>query len=158
MKTRFFSQKPTTETPMPIPDPAPQPAAQPADSATAAKRRPGRPALPPEERVNHRRSKLTLDGPIPAFIGYEDLKVLVRLYRGAFWAEGTFKLWVEDGRVPSYLDTLAPATAYPNVQRRKYRWEEIKTWIDQHMVRATAIVTVNDQPVRRDALPKASGI
>ena len=79
-------------------------------------------------------SPLTLAGPIPAFIGYADLKNLVKQFRGRFYDERRFKLWVEQGIVPSYVED-GIHTAQAGVRRRVYRWEDadgdrgVKSWI-----------------------------
>lgn len=99
------------------------------------KRSPGRPRKDPEDLAHNFKSRLTLNGPIPVWIGYEDLKCLVRAYRGRMYDERTFKLKVEQGDVPSYIET-GLKTAVPSVRRRKYRWEEIRAWIDSQMVPA----------------------
>lgn len=114
------------------------------------KRGPGRPPKAPEDRVHGSKSKLTLDGPIPAWISYEDLKALVRAYRGQMYDERNFKLWVEQGAVPSYFETNL-ATCVPSVRRRKYRWEEIRVWIDSQMEAAPRkgiIVNGKFQPIK----------
>jgi hypothetical protein len=103
-----------------------------AASPALPKRGPGRPPLPPENRVHGSKSKLTLDGPIPTWIGYEDVKALIRAYRTRMYDERTFSLWVEQGVVPSYIEK-GLKTAVPGVRRRKYRWEEVRAWIDSQM-------------------------
>lgn len=108
---------------MPTPDPTP-------------KKRPGRPALAPEDRVKNKRSRILLDGPIPRWIGYEDLKALIKQYRGRMYDERKFKLWVEDGDCPSAFDSRAVGTAHPGVRRRAYEWAAVRAWIDEGMVPA----------------------
>lgn len=104
----------------------------PMEIQTDNKRRPGRPRKAEKDKAHNYRSSLTLAGPIPAWIGYEDLKVLIRQYRGRMYDERKFKLWVEAGNVPSYIER-GLKTAAPGVRRRKYRWEEVRAWIDSQM-------------------------
>jgi hypothetical protein len=101
---------------------------------SGAKRGPGRPPKAPEERVRNYRSKLTLDGPIPHWICYEDLKCLITQYRGAMYEEREFKLKVEYGLFPSY-EEAGMKTAVAGVRRRKYIWDECRLWIDSQMKR-----------------------
>lgn len=119
---------------------------------TPTTRRPGRPALPPEDRKKNKRSTLTLDGPIPKWLGYEDMKHLVKLYRGRFYCERWFKLEVEAGRVPSYFED-GMRTAWAGVRRRRYTWEDhhlpngtvipgIKSWIEGQMVPAPPCIGI----------------
>jgi len=94
----------------------------------------GRPPLAPEDQKHNYKSPLTLNGPIPEWIGYEDLKALVRQFRGRFYDERSFKIWVEVGhpvfgKCPSRIDGLAIGTAWPGVRRRNYHWPEVKAWI-----------------------------
>jgi hypothetical protein len=120
------------------------------DSLAPLKRGPGRPRKAPEELAHNFKSRLTLDGPIPAWIGYEDLKSLVRAYRGRMYDERHFRLWVEQGAVPSYFEKVLK-TAVPSVRRRKYRWEEVRAWIDGQMEKAPArgiIVNGQFQPLQ----------
>jgi hypothetical protein len=107
--------------------------------------------------VKTRRSKLTLDGPMPYYIGYGDLTHLIRLLRGAMYVEAQFKLWVEDGVIPSFIDTLAIGTAHAGVRRRKYHWPDVRAAIEKRMVPAEpAGIQVNGKFVPRTAV-KAAG-
>ena len=80
-------------------------------------RRGGRPPLPPEERKRNYRSSLTLGGRIPVFVGYVDLKHLITQFRGRFYNERQFRVWVEQGVVPSYVEKDI-GTAQAGVRRR----------------------------------------
>ena len=114
------------------------------------KRGPGRPPKAPEDLAHNTKSRLTLAGPIPHWIGYEDLKALVKAYRGRMYDERNFKLWVEQGAVPSYIEK-GLKTAVPSVRRRKYRWEEVRAWIDSQMEPAPLkgiIVNGEFQPIQ----------
>ena len=104
----------------------------PVSPSAAAKRGPGRPPKNPEDLAHNKKSKLTLAGPIPFWIGYEDVKVLIRAHRGRMYDERVFKLKVEMGEIPSYIEKDLK-TAVPGVRRRKYRWPEIRDWIDSQM-------------------------
>ena len=114
-------------------------------ASPTTKRGPGRPSKNPVDLVKNQRSILTLDGPIPRWIGYTDLKALIKQYRGRMYDERTFKLWVDQGAVPSYFDGEL-RTAVPGVRRRKYVWEEVRKWIDGQMkpVPAKGIVVNGD--------------
>jgi len=101
-------------------------------ATTTPKRGPGRPRKEEEDLAHKAKSKLTLAGPIPTWIGYEDLKALIRQYRTRMYDERAFALWVEQGVVPSYTEK-GLKTAVPGVRRRKYRWEEVRAWIDSQM-------------------------
>ena len=107
------------------------------------KRGPGRPPKAPEDRAHSYKSKLTLSGHIPVWIGYEDLKALIRAYRGRMYDERNFKLWVEQGVVPSFFEKNLK-TAVPSVRRRTYHWltvtrldgtieQGVRDWIDSQM-------------------------
>lgn len=119
---------------MPTVAASPTPISPAAPSAPTApvRRGRGRPAKPEEDLARNYKSKLTLAGPIPAWIGYEDLCALIRQYRTKMYSERNFALWVEQGFIPSYFEKNL-GTAVPGVRRRKYRWEEVRAWIDSQM-------------------------
>ena len=94
----------------------------------------GRPRKPMSEQKHNYRSLLTLDGPIPEWIGYEDLKVLVRQYRGRFYDERNFRVWVEVGhpifgQCASKIYVLDGGPDSVGVRRRVYRWADVRAWI-----------------------------
>ena len=99
------------------------------------KRGPGRPPKDPAKLAKSYKCRLTLDGPIPFWISYEDLKCLIRQYRGRMYEEREFKVKVEHGVFPSYIEE-GLKTAVPSVRRRKYRWPEAMAWIDAQMTKA----------------------
>jgi len=96
------------------------------------KRGRGRPRKDPEALEKKRKSGLTLVGIIPHWLGYTDLKCLIKQYRGAMFDERKFALWVDQGAVPSYYDGDLKTNS-PGVRRRKYVWEEVRAWIDSQM-------------------------
>ena len=106
-----------------------------------ARRGSGRPPLAPEDRAHNKISKLTLDGPIPKYIGYTDLKALIREYRGRMYDEREFKLKVELGIVPSIIEE-GMKTAVAGVRRRKYIWVEVRAWIDSTMKPVLPVLTL----------------
>ena len=102
----------------------------------------GRPALPVEDRKKNYKSELTIGGFIPEWIGYSDLKNLVKQWRCSFYDERSFKVWVEVGhpkfgKCPSRIDELAEKTAWPGVRRRKYNWPTVKAWMESTMIDPT---------------------
>ncbi len=108
----------------------------------------GRPALEPARRKKNYRSPLSLNGVIPEWIGYADLCVLIRQYRGRMYDERQFKVWVEAGhpvfgRCPSRYDGLACGTAHPGVRRRVYNWPAVRAWL------ASTLVDPNPQAVNQ---------
>lgn len=99
-----------------------------------AKRKPGRPALPLGMAKKAYRSDINIFGPIPEWVGYEDLVSLIRQWRGRCYDERRLKVWIERGhevfgKLPSKVDCLAIDTNTPGVRRRTYNWEKVKAWL-----------------------------
>lgn len=92
------------------------------------KKRRGRPRKPEIEKAGH----LLLSGPIPEFIGYADLKGLIRQYRGRGYDDAKLRFWIETGEIPSYVED-GIGTAWESVLRRSFKWPEVKAWIDARM-------------------------
>lgn len=95
------------------------------------KKRRGRPRKPELEKAGH----LPLSGPIPEFIGFADLKGLIRQYRGRGYDDKQLRLWIETGEIPSYVED-GIGTAWESVLRRSFKWPEVRAWIDARMRRA----------------------
>jgi hypothetical protein len=49
------------------------------------------------------------------------------------YEERGFRLKVEQGEIPSYIEK-GVKTQWPGVDRRRYRWEEVRAWMDSQMV------------------------
>lgn len=90
---------------------------------------------PERRKYRNSRSPVNILGPIPEWIGYEDLKKLIRQYRGHMYDERKFRVWVEVGhptfgKVPSRIDRLTQTTGPFGVRRRAYHWEDVRRWIE----------------------------
>lgn len=87
----------------------------------------GRPQKAPEKRAGARRERLTLSGPIPAWLVWADVQVLIREYLGRGFSRRTWARLIAEKKIRAHQDPFSKRGI------TRFRWQEVKADIDREL-------------------------